>query len=387
MRVLQIYKDYYPPVKGGIEKHLNLLTNGLLDRGVQVEVLVSNTRLKMEIDHFNGFPIYKVPQLGRISSAPLNVTLPFWIRKLGAKADILHFHFPNPTSEAAYLISGLKKKVVVTYHSDIIRQVYLKKFYEPLMHCFLNRANRIIATSQKYVETSQTLINYKEKCEVIPLGINIDQFNINSRNDRMEKVGRIRRKHELPLILFVGRFRYYKGVHVLIQAMRNIDAKLLIAGPELESGDIKKVIAEAGVRHKIDVLGELSDDMLSDYLHACDIFALPSVKRSEAFGIVQLEAMACAKPVVCTEIGTGTSFVNIHEKTGLVVPPNNPDALAKAINLLLKNPATAKQYGENGLARVNAFFSSDKMIRSTESLYRKILHQATVSKLTHGYSS
>jgi glycosyltransferase involved in cell wall biosynthesis len=373
LKVLQIYKDYYPPVKGGIEKHVNLLANGLHSRGVQVEVLVSNTRMKMESECFEGIQIYKAPQIGRFASAPLNITMSCWLRRLGERADILHFHFPNPTAELAYLISRLNKKYVVTYHSDIIRQVYLKILYAPFMHHFLRCADKIIATSPQYFKTSATLMKYKKKCEIIPLGIDLNQFNCNY--DRLAVTSRIRKNHGTPIVLFVGKFRYYKGIHVLLQAMKKVNAKLLIVGADhsLET-TVANQIEQVGLQGKIELLGELSDERLSDYLHSCDVFVLPSVQRSEAFGLVQLEAMACGKPVVCTELGTGTSYVNEHQRTGLVVPPNDPDALAKAINHLLHNPFICEQYGISGLSRVQNFFSLEKMIDRTEQLYRQVLN-------------
>jgi len=371
LKILQIYKDYYPPVKGGIENHLNLLANGLAGRGHQIQVLVSNTGMNMEIEDHQGIRIFKVPQLGRISSAPLNPTLPCWIRKLGAGADILHFHFPNPSAEFSFLLSGLKKKFVVTYHSDIIRQVRTKKIYEPWMHRFLKRAEKIIVTSPQYLQTSETLRRYKQKCVLIPLGIDPARFQSHPKDGNDPE--KLRKIHGAPIILFVGKLRYYKGVHVLIQAMQDIDAKLLLIGPALESSQIAQQISAANVNAKVDVLGELPDEVLSGYLNACDLFVLPSVRRSEAFGIVQLEAMACAKPVVCTELGTGTSYVNLHQKTGLVVPPDNPKALAEAINLLLDNPDLATRFGRNGLERVRTLFSLETMIKSMETLYHQII--------------
>jgi glycosyltransferase involved in cell wall biosynthesis len=371
LKVLQVYKDFYPPVKGGIEKHINLLSNGLRASGIQVEILVSNTRPKMEREYIDGMWVFKVPQLGRISSAPINWTLPFWIRKFGESADILHFHFPNPTAELSYLVSGLKKQFVITYHSDIIRQVYLKKLYRPFQNQFLRRAAKIIVTSPRYLETSVDLRKFASKCEIIPFGIDLRKF---VRCDIVEAASyNVRKDYGTPLVLFVGKFRYYKGVHVLIQAMKEVRAKLLLVGPELECDSLLQEIENAGVKNKVVVIGELSDEELTNYFYACDVFVLPSIKRSEAFGIVQLEAMACGKPVVCTELGTGTSFVNRHMKTGVVVPPNDPRALAEGLNLLLSNEGIREQYGSDAIARVRDSFSLKEMVNRTTCLYRQVL--------------
>ena len=166
MKVLQVYKDYFPPVRGGIEGHINLLANGLKENGVDVDVLVSNTSSHLEKENIDGIPVTKVPQIGRYASASLNMNFSYWINKLGEKADILHFHFPNPTAEISYLISGLNRKIVVTYHSDIIRQARLLKIYSPFLKQFLKRADDIIITSPNYLQTSPYLADFNmfERC-------------------------------------------------------------------------------------------------------------------------------------------------------------------------------------------------------------------------------
>ncbi len=370
MKILQIYKDYYPPVKGGIEGHINVLANGLKEHGIDVEVLVSNTSVRLEREVIDGILITKVPQLGRFASASLNMTFSFWIKKLGKRADILHFHFPNPTAEISYLISGLKKPVIVTYHSDIIRQARLLKLYTPFLRKFLDQAYTIVVTSPNYLNFSPFLGNYRSKCRLVPFGIDLSVF---SPKKLSGEISEIRVQHGSPLLLFIGRFRYYKGLHVLINAMLHIDAKLLLIGGGPLEHPLKEKVARNHLGEKVVFLGELSDPEKIAYLHASNVFVLPSVFRSEAFGIVQLEAMASSKPVVCTELGTGTSFVNLHQQTGLVVPPDNPDALADAINHLLENPDLRKAYGKAGFQRVQEFFSKDKMIADIISLYRELL--------------
>ena len=176
MKVLQVYKDYFPPVRGGIEGHINLLANGLKENGVDVEVLVSNTSSRLEKENIDGIPITKVPQIGRYASASLNMNFSYWINKLGEKADILHFHFPNPTAEISYLVSGLNRKIVVTYHSDIIRQARLLKIYSPFLKQFLKKADDIIITSPNYLETSPYLADFKSKSTLVPFGINLSEF-------------------------------------------------------------------------------------------------------------------------------------------------------------------------------------------------------------------
>ena len=373
MKILQIYKDYFPPIRGGIEGHINLLANGLERRGHSVEVLVSNRNRKYEAKYIDGIRVIKVPQLNRFASAPLNYSLFFWMKKLAEKADILHFHLPNPTAVISYLIAGLDRKAVATYHSDIVRQRKLALIYRPFLRYFLNRIDRIIATSPNYVESSKILPKFQMKCQVVPLGIPLSRFT--PQVDNHFVIDSIRQAHGARLILFIGKFRYYKGLHIFIEAMKQVDAKMLLIGEGYLEDELKQQVATNGLSGKVAFLGELSDPDTTAFLRACDMLVLPSVERSEAFGIVQLEAMACGKPVICTELGTGTTFVNQHQKTGIVVEPNNPVALAEAINLLLKEPELRSQYGRAGFKRVRDLFSADRMIDNLIAIYESCLNQ------------
>lgn len=371
MKVVQIYKDYYPPVKGGIEGHINLLAHGLKENGIEVQVLVSNTRNRLQTEEIDGIRITKVPQLGRLSSAPINPTLHLWLQKLGQKADVLHFHLPNPSSVMAFLCSsGLNGKVIATYHSDIVRQKWLGKMYAPFLHLFLKKADTIIATSPNYIKLSRVLSAFQDKCVVIPLGIDTARFELTLADSEM--LNTLKKRYGKAVILFIGRFRYYKGLHILIDAMQKVDANLLLIGAGLLENQLRRQVAEKNLQDRIHFLGELSDEQVNVYLKSCDVFVLPSIYKSEAFGIVQLEAMACAKPVVCCELGTGTSFVNRHQKTGLVVCPEDPEALSESINFLLADKDIRTSFGKAGCKRVINHFTGDKMIRDTIGVYRNL---------------
>jgi len=367
LKVLQVYKDYYPPIIGGVEGHINMLANSLKQRGIEVQVLVSNTEFKLERENINGIEVIKAPQLGRFASAPLNLTFPFYLRRLAREAHIVHFHFPNPTGEISSILARLNNRVVVTYHSDIVRQARLAKFYSPFMHKFLKDSHTIITTSPNYVESSKVLDQFQDKSRVIPFGIDLARFDLNSENSK--EIATIRKTYGPSIILFIGRFRYYKGLHVLIEAMRKVKGNLLLIGGGPLERDFRSQVASANLEQRVFFIGEISDRELVNHLHACDVFVLPSVLRSEAFGIVLLEAMACRKPVVCTELGTGTSFVNQHKKTGLVVPSNDTTALTQALNHLLANPEIRENYGKAGRRRVMEHFSKETMISNIIRTY------------------
>jgi glycosyltransferase involved in cell wall biosynthesis len=371
MKVLHVYKDFYPPVMGGIECHLNLLVNGLKAKGIEVQVLVSNRAYKHQMETYNGIEVIKAPQLGRFYSAPLTPTFNFDLKRLGKSADIIHFHHPNPTAEFSYFFTNLNKRLVVTYHSDIIRQDKLGKIYAPFRKLFLQLSDRIIATSPNYIETSNVLKHFKHKCTVIPLGINIERFR---HGEDQSQIERIKKEHQNePIILFVGCFRYYKGLDFLIQAIKEVPGKLLLIGAGPEELKLRKIVKRNQFNDKVLFLGELPDEDVNIYYKACDIFVLPSHLRSEAFGIVQLEAMCCSKPVVSTELGTGTSFVNLNQQTGIVVKPTDIQSLSNALNYLINNPEKRKCFGESGKLRVKEMFSAEAMVNSTLKLYEEVL--------------
>jgi len=369
MKVLQVYKDYYPPVKGGIEGHINLLSRGLAERGIEVEVLVSNTRPQRTAASDNGIPITRVPEFGRVASSPVNPTFPFWLNRLGKDADILHFHFPNPTAELSYLLCGGESKLVVTYHSDIVRQARLGACYGPLLSRFLRRAGAIIATSDNYLQSSRVLGRFQDKCSVIPLGVDLGRFRV--RPQQAAEIDAVRTRYGPGIVLFVGRFRYYKGLHVLIRAMSRVEGTLLLIGSGPLEEDLRQLVRSLRLEDRVFFLGELSDREVDIYLHACDLLVLPSILRSEAFGLVLLEAMACGKPVVSTELGTGTSFVNRHEETGFVVPPNDSVALERAISFFLASPETRINFGRAGRMRVERYFSCETMVERVLAVYRR----------------
>ncbi len=356
---------------GGIEGHLNLLATRLVERGHSVKVLVSNNKNRLQRSRYSGVYVTKIPQLGRFFSAPVNYSLPNWVKRLGHDVDLLHFHLPNPTATLAYQFSGLRKPYIITYHADITRQKFLKRFYEPTLTPFLKSAAKIIATSTNYVRTSRTLRRFQAKCSVIPIGIDSTRFK--QTREMTADIKRIRSFHNQPIILFLGKFRHYKGLPTLVLAMKNVNAALLLIGSGPLEARLRRLVREAGVHEKVFFLGALPDESVAAYLRACDIFILPASHRSEAFGIVLLEAMACGKPIVSTELGTGTSFVNRHLETGIVVPPRDVVALSAAINNLIISPERRKLYGRNGRARFNQLFGVEQMVLRTESLYQSVI--------------
>ena len=369
IKVLLVSK-FYHPVKGGVENHIKLLTESIKEK-FPITVLCCNTKRKTEVEEKDGLKIVKVGSIGTLRSMPLSPTFPSWVRKI--KADILHFHLPFPLGVISYFLAKPEGKIIITWHSDIVRQKIGRLFYHPFLIRFLKKADVIIATSPNMIESSSYLKRFKEKCKVIPLGIDVERFKL--KEDEEERVKKIREKYisGKGIILFVGRLIYYKGVEYLIRAMRDVDATCLIIGEGKLKKKLEKMVDELGLSSKMHFLGSVSDEELPLYYHACDVFCLPSVAKSEAFGIVQLEAMACGKPCVSTDLPTGVPFVNQNGKTGIIVPPKNPDALAKAINTLLDDPALREKYGSYAKERVKRKFKREVMVKRIIEVYQEVL--------------
>lgn len=369
MKILHVYKDYFPPVVGGVEKHIAQVCNHFKHRH-EVEVLVCNRGPLTRVENIDGVRVVKVGQLGRIQAAPIAPSFPLWLRRI--KPDIFHYHMPNPTCEFSHLLARPKGVVVVTYHSDIIRQEFLLKIYGPALRKFLDLADAIMPTSSVYADQSPFLRDYKDKCEVVPLGVDTGRFE-EARSRLGSEIARLRGAFGPEFILFVGKLRYYKGLQFLIEAMPDIDAPLVIIGTGPMEGDLKALASNYGVSDKLRFVGEVSEDDLAAFYHACSLFVLPSIFRSEAYGLVQLEAHACGKAVVSTRLGTGVEFVNMDGKTGLVVPPADSSALAAAINELLARPERREQMGEFARRRAQSEFDLKRMFADIEAVYEKVL--------------
>ena len=366
MKILHIYKDYYP-VLGGMENHIKMLAESQVQRGHQVTVLATHPSSKTHIEEMNGVHVIKAGRLATVASAPLSISLPMWLWH--QRPDIAHLHFPYPVGELSQLLFGRAARVVMTYHSDVVRQKGLLRLYRPVLWHVLRRADRIIATSPNYIESSPYLSQLRAQCTVIPLGIELERFLEAPRAE----VKRIRDAYGAPLLLFVGRLRYYKGLQYLLAAMNDIPARLLVVGSGPMDAEWRALATTLGLSEKVVFLGEVSAEELPAYYHACDVFVLPACERSEAFGTVQIEAMASGLPVVCTELGTGTSYVNVHGQTGWVVPTRDPTALAAAIGDLLHDEPKRRRMGEQARERALADFSLESMADRVLDVYSEVL--------------
>lgn len=362
-KILQVAKFYYP-VPGGMETFVRDLCNQIKEE-FHLKVVVANTSLKTTKQNVDGVKVLRLASFGEVASTSTCFSMPFWIWK--EKADVIHIHLPNPIAVISYLLVKPKGRLIVHYHSDIFRQKLLLKFYRPFLISFLKKADVIIATSENYINSSIILNCFKSKCLSIPLGIKPETF---IRTPEIEKkVEKVKTLYNIPIILFVGRLVYYKGVEYLIRSMLDIQAQLIIIGSGPLEKNLKQVVRELKLEKKVIFFGEANQEDLVAYYYACDIFCLPSIARSEAFGIVQLEAMICGKPVVSTNLDTGVSFVNQHRKTGILVPPKNKTALTKAINELLTDGQLRISLGSYAKDRVLKHFDQKVLVKDIIKIY------------------
>ncbi len=365
LSIVHVYKDYWPVV-GGIENLVRLLAEGQARRGHRVTVLVTSPGRRTTRSVEGGVSVIRAGRLATVASTPLSLALPRELARLDA--DVTHLHFPYPVGEVAQLLVGRSRRTVISYQSDIVRQRLLGALYRPLLGRVLDRADRLLASSPAYVASSPWLASRRDKCAVVPNGIDLARC----RDADPERVAALRHEHGERIVLFVGKFRYYKGLGYLIEAMARLDATLLVAGTGPLETSLRAQAAASPAASRIRFLGEVADAELPDLLAAADLLVLPSCERSEAFGLVLVEAMAAGTPVISTELGTGTSYVNRHGETGLVVPPRDPPALAAAITELLADPARRRAMGTAAAARAEAMFSADAMVDRVLEVYAEL---------------
>ena len=373
LRVLHVGK-FYPPAPGGMEKMVQLLCEGERP-GVDSQVLVANTSARTVREAWRGVPVTRIASFGSIGSVGICPGFPF---ALAATArDVTVLHEPNPVALVSDCVTFSHGPLVVWFHSEVVRpQWKYELLYRPFLRRVLSRASRIVVSSPRLAEYARELSDFRHKCVVIPFGL--DTSHLAETPAIADKAAAIAREFPGPRVLFVGRLVPYKGVDVLIDAMASVQATCLIIGDGPLRTSLESHAASRGVSSRVRFLGGVSDADLAAHLHACDLFVLPSVTRQETFGVVQLEAMACGRPVVSTDLETGVPWVNQHETTGLVVRPGDAAALAAALTRLSGDPVLRERFGAAGRARVASQFTVEAMTLATTALYEEVVRDARV---------
>lgn len=371
IRVLHVYKSWSADAYGGIEGFISTLALSAQQYGIHSRIAYLAPAERLRRVRHDGITAYRFRQDGQIASTGFSLSLLLAYRRLAEWADIVHFHFPWPYGDFVHWCSRAKKPFVVTYHSDVVRQRGLNCLYTPLRRWFLGRACRVVATSHNYLCTSPVLRRLGRTTRVIPMGI----------EDKGQGAGVSLRsaywRHRIgeEFILFIGVLRYYKGLHLLLQAASDIHAHIVIAGSGPCEPAHRMLAKRLGLRN-VTFLGAV-DPLDKDALFRLSaLFVFPSHLRSEAFGLSLVEAAMYGKAMVSSELGTGTTYINIHGETGLVVEPNNSPALAQAVNRLLANRRERELLGRNGRKRYLELFTADTMARAYAEEYRSVLQEA-----------
>ncbi|MET3075723.1 glycosyltransferase family 4 protein [Pantoea leporis] len=368
IKVLHFYKTYYPDSFGGIEQVIFQIAEGALEHKVD-SVVLSLTHGATNLDaNVASHKSYKIHANFSIASSPFSLQVLNHFKQLAEEADIIHYHFPWPFMDMVHFLCKVKKPTVVSYHSDIVRQKKLLKLYSPLMHKFMSSVDKIIATSPNYVATSPILKKYLNKVNVIPIGINQDGYSL----PNPLVIDSWRAKLPERFFLFIGTLRYYKGLHILLEANAKHDYPIVIVGSGTIQKQLEAQVKQMGLKN-IFFLGALDDADKVALLHLCYAIVFPSHLRSEAFGISLLEGAMFGKPLISSEIGTGTSWVNIHNQTGLVVPPSDPYELSMAIDKIWNNTEMAMSFGQRAYQRYREHFTGEKMVSSYVDLYKSLL--------------
>jgi glycosyltransferase involved in cell wall biosynthesis len=330
-------------------------------------VLVTNADHHTVVEQREGVEVIRAGRVLELASTPLSPAMLLEAARLDA--DIINLHMPFPPGDLVARAVAGKPALIVTYHSDIVRQQRLLQVYRPLLQSTLSAANRIIATSARYRDSSPFLRPRAARCRVIPLSVDAARFTTLDP----AALAHLRERLPGPMLLSVGVLRYYKGLHLLLEALPGLDATLVIVGTGPEEQRLKQLAHDLRVAERVHFAGFVPDADLPSYYQAADIYVLPSHLRAEAFGTVLLEAMAAGLPLVTTEIGTGTSEVNEHGRTGFVVAPNDPVALARALRVLLSNQSLREQLGQEGRRRAMVQYAPALMAERTAAVYREAI--------------
>jgi glycosyltransferase involved in cell wall biosynthesis len=383
LRVLQFGRFNNSEQNGGIERHMKLLCDGLTALDVDVTYLVAGDSLTSQetaVETPSGN--YKLVEAATFGTYFSTAASPMQILKALAMHrkepfDVVHLHLPNPLAHLASVMLPKSVKRVITWHSDIVKQKRLLSIYLPFLRRFTSSADALIAaTPAHFTSSTQIPSDYPlNKRHVIPYGRDFTDLVLSTATTQRCNAVKVNAKQVFAagkIIFALGRHVYYKGFDVLIEAMQHVDAQLILGGDGPLKAELQQQTERLGIAHKVSFTGSIPEEDLATYFNACDVFCLPSVEQSEAFGLVQLEAMACGKPVVCTQLNNGVNVVNQAGVTGLAVPVRDTVALAEALNKLLSDDALRSKLGVQAKAHAVSGYSLLAMSNSHFSLYQSL---------------
>lgn len=371
LSVLHVYRTYFPDPQGGMQEAIRQLCLATKATGIANTIFTLSPQPQPAVIERPEGQVVR----SRSWAAPASCDLGGFdalatFRRLAMQSDVLHFLHPWPYADLMQALTGIKTPAVLTYVSDVVRQRWLGRAYAPLMWRTLRNMRAIVANCPAYAQTSPVLSDpaIRDKVRVIPLGIVEESYPAQGDEAVFPRLGLAA---DEPYFLFIGVLRYYKGLHTLIEAARQVKAHIVIVGSGPDGAKLR-AFAEQSATTNVLFAGQVSDEEKVALLKRCRAVVLPSHLRSEAFGMVLVEASIFGRPLISCEIGTGTSFVNAHEESGLVVPPENPAALAEALNTLFHDSNLAHSLGGGARARYDRLFSGPALGRAYADLFREV---------------
>ncbi|MEM8561690.1 MAG: glycosyltransferase [Pseudomonadota bacterium] len=375
MKVLHVYRTYFPDSQGGLEEVIRQICLAAREHNVTSKVFtLSDEPFPHTLPRVEG-EVVRVRKTFEIASCGFALRGMRRFAKEVAWADIVHYHYPWPFSDLMHLTIGKQRPSILTYHSDIVRQQFLLSVYRPLMSRYLDAMDMIVATSPNYFATSEVLNEYASKVQIIPIGL--DEPSYPALQDQAQDCVNAQQKYGQDFFLFVGVLRYYKGLHILLDAMQGADYKAVIVG----SGPVERELRQQASRLGLDNVcfaGFVPDREKMALFRLCRAVVFPSYLRSEAFGVTLLEGAMSSRPLISAEVGSGTSHVNIHGDTGIVVPPGSSEALREAMDDLYRHPDKAELMGKNARIRYERLFTGSRMGERYAKAYRTVLETTSV---------
>lgn len=372
MKITHVFKTYFPDTQGGMEECIRQLCLQTSRHAVDNTVLTLSKAVRQrERMSRPECELVRYPVTVDVASTPMSMSLLRHYRECIRNADLIHYHFPWPFADLMHVVHRIKTPYVVTYQSDIVKQETLKHFYAPLMKRFLRGASTITVASPNYLESSQDLVPFRDRCRIMPLGIDEKSYPEASAavlEHWRQQVGE-------QFFLFIGVLRYYKGLQFLLDALKGTDHRVVIAGKGPMEDSLKAQARELGIESQVIFTGFLPDEDKVALLQLCRALVFPSHLRSEAYGISLVEAAMYGRPMISCEIGTGTTFINQRDVTGFVVPPEDPESLRQSMNALAGDDRLSAAMGVQARKRYEETFTATKMGDTCFQIYQEVLER------------
>ena len=370
MRILHFFKTYYPVAYGGVQQVIYQLAEGACRHGAEVDVLSLSPDGASKDGLIGSHRVHTSSQDFYIASTGFSFSAIRDFKKLAGQADVIHYHFPWPYMDLVHYLTQPNKPTVVSYHSDIVKQKQLLRLYQPLMMRFLNSVDAVVASSPNYVQTSPVLQQLQKAPEVIPFGLDPASYPVVTQNIKEKWQALFNGR----FFLFIGFLRYYKGLSYLLDALQGLDYPLVIIGEGPCEQELKQQTKTLGLQNT-HFVGAVSDEDKCSLLELCYGVVFPSHLRSEAYGMTLLEAALYGKPMISCEIGTGTTYINQHEVTGLAVKPADPVDLRSALIRLWSDEDSVRKMGLAAKARFDKHFTAEHMVDSYMQLYKRVMDE------------